>query len=198
MKHRTGKTLALVLELALLVGLLPGITAYAEAGSESFDTTTSKTYTGEHFTVTSGRVDSDGVYYRALSPLRINARSNETIAKIDLTIGAYGGYGRTQYLRADHGTLSYTTEEDGDVISFLHVNSPSAVISSDTSDYLQFSRLVVYYSVPDSYTVSYEAGEGSGTMNPTTVWRDAAGKYVYTVESCGFTAPAGERHTPAG
>ena len=40
MKHKTGRTLALLLALALLVGLLPGmsITAHALELSESFDT----------------------------------------------------------------------------------------------------------------------------------------------------------------
>lgn len=194
MKHKTGKTLVLLLTLALLVGLLPGmsITAHALELSESFDTTTAQTYTGDHFTIASLRFDSDGIFCRAYSPVRIDARNGETITKIELTIGAYGGYGRAQYLTSDHGTLWYTTENDGDVISFVNVNSTSIEISSSVFDYLQFSNVVVCYSVADSYTVTYEAGEGSGTMDPTTVERNAEGKYPYTVESCGFTAPQGK------
>ncbi len=195
MKHKTGKTLVLLLTLALLVGLLPGmsITAHALELSESFDTTTARTYTGDHITIAGVRFDSDGIFCRAYSPVRIDARNSETITKIQLTIGASGGYGRAQYLTSDHGTLSYTTENDGDVISFLNVNSSSIEISSSVYDYLQFSRIVVYYSVADSYTVTYEAGEGSGTMDPTTVARTPEGRYPYTVESCGFTAPWGKR-----
>ena len=43
-----------------------------------------------------------------------------------------------------------------------------------------------------TYTVTYDPGRGSGTMEPTTVSKNAAEKYMYTVESCGFTAPEGE------
>ena len=192
MKLKTGKTLALLLALALLVGLLPGITAHALELSEGFDTVTATTYTGDHFTIASDRFDDEGIFCRAYSPVRIDARNGEMITRVELTIGYYGGYGRVQYLSADHGTLSYTTDADGAVISFVNVNSSGIVISSSVYDYLQFSRIVVYYAVADSYTVSYEAGEGSGTMNPTTVWRDAGGRYAYTVESCGFIAPQGK------
>jgi len=150
MKHKTGKTLALLLALALLVGLLPGmgITAYALELSEGFDTTTDKAYTGEHFTITSVKEnDGEGIYCRALSPVRIEATNGDMITRVDLTIGYYGGYGRAQYLTSDHGTLSYITEENGDVISFVNVNSPSIEISSSVFNYLQFSSVVVYYAV---------------------------------------------------
>ena len=195
MKHKTGKTLALLLALALLVGLLPGmgITAYALELSEGFDTTTDKAYTGEHFTITSVKEnDGEGIYCRALSPVRIEARNGDMITRVELTIGYYGGYGRAQYLTSDHGTLSYENDEDGAVISFVNVNSPSIEISSSVFNYLQFSSVVVYYYVADSYTVTYDPGEGSGTMNPTTVARTPEGKYPYVVESCGFTAPQGK------
>ena len=43
-----------------------------------------------------------------------------------------------------------------------------------------------------TYTVTYDPGRGSGTMEPTTVSKNAAEKYMYTVESCGFTAPDGK------
>ena len=195
MKHQTGKTLALLLALALLIGLLPGmgITAHALELSESFVTTTSATtYTGDHFTITSVRADIDGIFCSASSPLRIEAVNGEQISRVDLTISCYGGYDRVQYLTADHGTLSFTTDADGAVISFNNVNSTSMEISSSINKYLQFSNVVVCYSVADSYTVTYEAGEGSGIMNPATVERNTEGKYPYTVESCGFTAPRGK------
>ena len=194
MKYKKGKTLALLLALALLVGLLPGmgITAHALELSESFDTTTSsKTYTGDHFTITSVRADSDGMYCRNDSPLRIEATDGDEISRVDLTISCYGGHDRVRYLTAEHGTLSYTTDADGAVISFVNVNSTSMEISSSLHNYLQFGYVVVYYTVADSYTVTYDPGRGSGTMNPTTVWRTGEGKYPYIVESCGFTAPSG-------
>ena len=43
-----------------------------------------------------------------------------------------------------------------------------------------------------AYTVTYDANGGSGNMDPTTVARTPEGKYPYTVESCGFTAPDGK------
>ena len=44
----------------------------------------------------------------------------------------------------------------------------------------------------NAYTVTYDANGGSGNMDPTTVARTPEGKYPYTVESCGFTAPDGK------
>ena len=41
-------------------------------------------------------------------------------------------------------------------------------------------------------TVTYDPGRGSGTMEPTKVEKNAEGKFMYKVESCGFTAPEGE------
>ena len=196
MKYKKGKTLALLLVLALLVGLLPGmgITAYALELSEGFDTTTSETtYTGDHFTITTVRADDDGIYCRAGSPVRIEANNGDTISWVELGISYYGGYGRAQNLSSDHGTLSYETDEDRAVISFVNVNSSSIEISSSDYNYLQFGYVVVHYSVADSYTVTYDPGRGSGTMNPTTVRRTDEGKYPYTVENCGFTAPRGEK-----
>ena len=43
-----------------------------------------------------------------------------------------------------------------------------------------------------AYTVTYDPGRGSGTMEPTTVARTPEGKYPYVVESCGFTPPDGK------
>ena len=43
-----------------------------------------------------------------------------------------------------------------------------------------------------AYIVNYEPGEGSGSMNPTTVSKNAEEKYIYRAESCGFTAPEGK------
>ncbi len=195
MKHKTGKTLALLLALTLLVGLLPGMgkTAYALELSESFDTTTSsKTYTGNHITITCVKADDDGIFCSAGTPLRIEATDGDQIARVDLTISCYGGLDRVQYLTADHGMLLYGTDADGAVISFVNVNSTSMEISSSLNKVLQFGYVVVNYTVADSYTVTYDAGEGSGTMNPATVARTPEGKYPYTVESCGFTAPRGK------
>jgi len=43
-----------------------------------------------------------------------------------------------------------------------------------------------------SYTVTYDANGGSGEMKPTKVEKNAEGKFMYKVESCGFTAPDGK------
>ncbi len=43
-----------------------------------------------------------------------------------------------------------------------------------------------------TYTVTYDANGGSGEMKPTKVSKNDEGKYIYKVESCGFTAPEGE------
>ncbi len=43
-----------------------------------------------------------------------------------------------------------------------------------------------------AYTVTYAPGEGSGKMEPTKVEKNAEGKFMYKVESCGFTAPEGK------
>ena len=43
-----------------------------------------------------------------------------------------------------------------------------------------------------TYTVTYDANGGSGEMKPTKVSKNDEGKYIYKVESCGFTAPEGK------
>jgi len=43
-----------------------------------------------------------------------------------------------------------------------------------------------------AYSVTYAPGDGSGSMNPTKVEKNAEGKFMYKVESCGFTAPDGK------
>ena len=42
------------------------------------------------------------------------------------------------------------------------------------------------------YIVNYEPGGGTGTMMPSRVHQNSDGEYLYTVESCGFTAPVGK------
>ena len=44
----------------------------------------------------------------------------------------------------------------------------------------------------NAFTVTYDANGGSGEMKPTKVSKNDEGKYIYKVESCGFTAPEGE------
>lgn len=46
--------------------------------------------------------------------------------------------------------------------------------------------------VTDSYTVTFDANGGSGTMADATVTKGADGTYKYTLPECGFTAPEGK------
>ena len=41
-------------------------------------------------------------------------------------------------------------------------------------------------------TVTYDPGRGSGTMEPTKVEKNAEGKFMYKVESCGFYRTRGK------
>ena len=98
MKYKKGKTLALLLALALLVGLLPGmgITAYALELSEALKQPTSAKRIPASISAipTTVGADGDGIYCRAASPVRIEATNGDMITRVELTIGSYGGYDR--------------------------------------------------------------------------------------------------------
>jgi len=67
----------------------------------------------------------------------------------------------------------------------------ATINESSTGQELGYKK-VQFPAAADSYTVTYDPGRGSGTMEPTKVEKNAEGKFMYKVESCGFSAPEGE------
>ncbi len=166
MKHRGTKILSLLLTLVLVLGLMPGmgLTAYAaEVESEEFTTNTGNgTYTGTHIKITgTGYVDGDGA---AITPWTIQGLSGETITRVDMTIGWYGGNGYVSHYSANHGTLSNINDSNGGGFSFIDVNSTSITIECDDNQYLyQIKKVVVYYSAGSS-----SVAVTGVTLNPST------------------------------
>jgi len=174
MRKKSIKILSLLLTLALLVGVLPGMTAYA-----------ADTYT---LTVTDG-------------------------SKTIVTVSNYP-IGYELYISGE--------ALGGDFDSFWGDPTPSGIVSDvERTPDSKFIIFCVYHTgngtlsgsygtpgggpgmpylltvtcvknAPASYTVTYDPDRGSGTMEPTTVSKNDEGKYIYKVESCGFTAPEGE------
>ena len=75
-------------------------------------------------------------------------------------------------------------------VSANSVGTATVIVTSNQESITRASCTVTVNS--PSYTVTYDPGDGSGTMNPTTVARTPEGKYPYVVESCGFTPPDGK------
>ena len=100
--------------------------------------------------------------------------------------------GYAAFVRGDFGNVN----GDGDPVNRVFGVRPALKLDLSKVTFDSTSKtfsLKPSHSVADSYTVTYDPGRGSGTMNPTTVRRTDEGKYPYTVENCGFTAPQGEK-----
>ena len=111
MKQKIGrKLLSFLLTLAMVIGLMPGmsLTALAETESEEFTTNTGAgTYTGTHIKITgTAGLDGDGDRINKSNPWTIQGLNGETITRVDMTIGSYGGQDRVCHYSANHGTLA--------------------------------------------------------------------------------------------
>ena len=88
-----------------------------------------------------------------------------------------------------HGQSGYV-DTDGN-----NINNPEGVrpaLKLDLSKVTFDSTSNTFTVGAASYTVTYDANGGSGEMEPTKVSKNDEGKYIYKVESCGFTAPEGK------
>ena len=130
MKMKKIKALGILLSLALMLGLMPGmsfLTAKAAEESESFTTNTKQSvYTGSHFTISVDDAgDRDGFFMSSTGSDKaiIAARNGEIITKVELTRGYY----YVEAVRATAGTVTYS----GDVATVSGVNANSLTLYAE-------------------------------------------------------------------
>ena len=162
MKQKLGrKLLSFLLTLAMVIGLVPGmsLTAYAAEESESFTTNKSlKTYTGEHFTITcTYEADGDGFFLDTRNSATISAKNGEIITKVEFTKGYYD----IQVLQSATGTVTY----NGDVATVSGVNATSLTV--DAVDYLQIKAVKVYYTIAHAHTHNFTYSASGSTITAT-------------------------------
>ena len=246
MKHRGLKFLSLLLTLALVVGLMPGmsLTAWADDPYSSLKNTTtvvkfdgkdwylidydsstvtllakecvgasvfgsSNTYSGSTVetyvnnwysnnisTDAQKAVNGSGAFL--LTSEQASALTSD-VRKCSQAVGAAADFwwlcspganeGGVGFAVCVHGQSGYV-DTDGN-----NINNPEGVrpaLKLDLSKVSFDSTSNTFTVGAASYTVTYDANGGSGEMKPTKVSKNDEGKYIYKVESCGFTAPEGE------
>ena len=246
MKHRGVKFLSLLITLAMVVGLVPGmsLTAWADDPYSSLKNTTtvvkfdgkdwylidydsstvtllakecvgasvfgsSNTYSGSTVetyvnnwysnnisTDVQKAVNGSGAFL--LTSEQASALTSD-VRKCSQAVGAAADFwwlcspganeGGVGFAVCVHGQSGYV-DTDGN-----NINNPEGVrpaLKLDLSKVTFDSTSNTFTVGAASYTVTYDANGGSGEMKPTKVSKNDEGKYIYKVESCGFTAPEGE------
>lgn len=146
MKQKTGrKLLGVLLMLAMVIGLLPGmgLTAYAaDEVSENIslvasDSSNLKTISGTHYSVSCGYMSagSSGMQVCKAGAMTINARKGETITKVVLT---YNWGNNKSSLSASTGTF------DGNA-TISDINAQQVTISSSNDAGVKISAVRVYF-----------------------------------------------------
>lgn len=134
------------------------IVASAEDASESFTTTGSTSYVGQHIMISSTKYDQDGLgvgtWSDTYSTVNVSARNGETITKIEAVVGYYSDIAATPTAYADHGNISGDLTK-GSTITISNINSSSVTISGSDggNTFIQLKSFKVYYTdVAKTYT----------------------------------------------
>ena len=146
MKQKTGrKLLGVLLMLAMVIGLLPGmgLTAYAaDEVSENISLVASnsanlETISGTHYSVSCGYMvaNDKGMTVNKFGALTINARKGETITKVILS---YSEGGNRTSLSASIGTFDGNSTITG-------INAQQVSISSSSTAGVKISAVTVYF-----------------------------------------------------
>ena len=145
--------------------------------------------TGVTLTPTSATLSVDGVQKLTATVSPADATDKKvkwSIIEGDHDIGLYSDEGCTTPFTLETATDTLTAYVKG-----ITVDKGGTVQVESNADPTKTATCTVKVNAA-AYTVTYAPGEGSGSMNPTTVSKNAEGKFMYNVESCGFTAPDGK------
>ena len=198
MKQKTGrKLLGVLLTLAMVVGLMPGmsLTAYAaDEVSENISLVASpsaglKTISGTHYSVSCGYMNA--AESGMPGALTINARKGETITKVVLT---YSWGNNKSSLSASAGTF------DGNA-TISDINAQQVTISSSNTAGVKISAVTVYFEGSLSNpTVTLTGGanaKSSGGLLTQSYLPGAMDTVTYTALT-GAAFPAFENFTQNG
>ena len=257
MKHNAKKILALLLTLVMLVGVLPGMTAYAadtytltvKYGSKTILTVSnypigyelyiSGELLGGDFDSFWGDPTPSGivsdvertpdskfiifcVYHTGNGTLSgsygtpgggpgmpylltVTCVKNAPVTGVSLDPGSLNlTVGKWSIIEGDHNiglysdegcttpfTLGTATDTLTAYVKGITVDLTGTVKVESNADSSKSAICTVKVNAA-GFTVTYDANGGSGEMEPTKVSKNDEGKYIYKVESCGFTAPEGE------
>ncbi len=201
-KRKLGrKLLSVLLALAMVVGLMPGmrLTAYAaDEVSENISLVASassnlSTISGTHYSVSCGYMvaDDKGMRVNSFGALTINARKGETISKVILSYSE-GGYRNT--LSASIGTFDGNSTITG-------INAQQVSISSTSTTGVIISAVTVYFEGDlNNPTVTLTGGayaKSSGGLLTQSYLPGAMDTVTYTALT-GATFPEFETYTLNG
>jgi len=135
------------------------------------------------------------VYYRSGYNVTITGGANATIDGATSQTGLTGAMTTVTYTANSGYSFPAFSNSTTNGVTLTRVSDTVVTVSGKPT-------ANVNITVPDAaaiptYTVTYDANGGSGEMKPTKVSKNDEGKYIYKVESCGFTAPRG-RPLPIG
>ena len=196
MKQKTGrKLLGVLLTLAMVVGLMPGmsLTAYAaDEVSENISLVNGQSLVlGTHYSVSGEFENESGIHVYNKGPMTINARKGETITKVVLT---YSWGNNKSSLSASAGTF------DGNA-TISDINAQQVTISSSNTAGVKISAVRVYFEGSLSNpTVTLTGGanaKSSGGLLTQSYLPGAMDTVTYTALT-GATFPAFENFTQNG
>ena len=165
MIHFKQLTLTLVALLAMTTG------AWAEDQSESITTVTNGqlTYTGEHFTISGQKADTDGFWIGNAggsdNTVTISSRNGENITKIEAVLSYVQNWGDTK-LATTSGEVT-GTYVIGQTITISSVNATTVTLSGPEGEFklIEFNSWTIYYGdAPTGPTVAWNAASKTGTF----------------------------------
>ena len=112
-----------------------------EIASETI-TATGTTNTGSHFSVVSGKYDSDGWYSCKGYTTTISSLNGEKISRVEMLIG-YGSWASTNSVSA--GTVTDTGSGKGTTMVVDNINATSVIFDNTSSSYFEFKSATIYY-----------------------------------------------------
>lgn len=185
MKHRGMKILSLLLTLALVLGLMPGmsLTAYAA-------TTFTSLSNGDVIKV-GDTLNSTTEYGNSTQAWFMGPSATWTLVRADITEGQFHQVTVTENNDGAYYTFKSVDKSNGNVV-FLDIPLPRVSVTN-TSDGVVVSRPGNNYTITfavhevEGYTVTFDPGEGRGTMADVT---GVSGEY--TLPGCGFDPPEGK------
>lgn len=158
-----------ILTLVALFAVTTG--AWADDQSESFTTATNGqvTYTGEHFTITGDRADTDGFWIGNAggsdNTVTISSRNGENITKIEAVLSYVQNWGDTK-LATTSGEVTGTYDV-GQTITISSVNATTVTLSGPEGEFklIEFNSWTIYYGdAPTAVTVDWNKATKTGTF----------------------------------
>ena len=183
MKRKGKRLLSWVLTLAMVVGLMPGMSLTAYAAEQKVTFTAGGTENGITVSPTFYKFEAFFVNNNG-NKVSISS-SNYNITKLVLTDKKlYSGQWGDSYLGASAGNVSFS----GDTMTVTGINAKTVTIQGNNSKYATISSIDVYYDVPDGYSVTINPGsnmtktDGSGAASQTGL-SGAMTDVVYTADA---------------